>query len=82
MSGAGDLAALLQLHLTSGVGAVTYRKLVQVFGSVEGALSAPRDRLVEVQGIGPETAAAIVESRDEAAPAEPPVSYRSPYSPY
>jgi len=58
---------MLRLHLTSRIGAVTYRRLVSVFGSAEGALAAPRDRLTEVPGIGPETAAAIIESRSESA---------------
>jgi len=67
LSGDAELIPLLRLQLTSRIGAVTYRKLANVFGSAEGALAAPRDRLLEVPGIGPETAAAIVESRSDSA---------------
>ncbi len=63
MSGDADLTALLQLHLTSHIGSVTYRKLMSIFGSAEGILAAPRERLIEAPGVGPERAAAICESR-------------------
>jgi len=59
--------AILRLHLTDGVGAVTFRKLVSAFGSAEAALAAPRERLAEVEGIGERTAHEIASSRARSA---------------
>lgn len=61
--------AVLRLHLTHRVGAVTYRKLVRAFGSPEGALGAPAKRLAEIDGIGPNLAQSIVRSAEESDPA-------------
>ena len=60
-----DLKTLLRLHLTGGIGMVTFRKLVRKFGSPEAVLAAPTDRLAEVDGIGPKRSRLIAKSRDE-----------------
>ena len=59
--------AIFRLHLTGGVGALTYKKLVRAFGSPEGALAAPRSRLAEIDGIGGKRASLISEARNESA---------------
>lgn len=59
--------AIFRLHMTGGVGALTYRKLVRAFGSPEAALAAPRSRLAEIEGIGGKRAAMITETRSESA---------------
>ena len=62
-----EIEPLLRLHLTSGIGMVTYRKLLRRFGSPEAVLAAPADRLAELPGIGVQTANKITESRDASA---------------
>jgi DNA processing protein len=57
------LEDLLALHLTAGVGAVTYRRLLRTFGSVQGVLSAPAARIEEVEGVGPKRARALASGR-------------------
>jgi DNA processing protein len=61
--------AVLRLHLTHQVGALTYQKLLRVFGSPEAALAAPERRLAEVEGIGPKSARTITASRARSAEA-------------
>jgi DNA processing protein len=51
-----SLHELLALQLTAGVGAVTYRKLLRTFGSVQGILAAPASRIEDVEGVGPKRA--------------------------
>ncbi|HEY3323035.1 MAG TPA: DNA-processing protein DprA [Planctomycetota bacterium] len=58
-----SLLATLRLSKARGVGPVTYRKLVRVFGSAEAALAAPRQRLLEVPDITPRTADGIAEAK-------------------
>ena len=48
--------ALLTLNMLPGVGPWRKRMLVEFFGSVESALSAPEEALAKVHGIGPRLA--------------------------
>lgn len=57
--------AVLRLFLTSGIGIVTYKKLLSAFGSPLGILGAPHNRLTEIQGIGDVTASSIVSAREK-----------------
>jgi DNA processing protein len=52
-------AAWLGLALAGGVGGRTVTRLLRHFGSLEAALAAPRDALLAVPGVGPQTARAI-----------------------
>jgi len=54
----GRLRAYLRLHLADGVGAVTFKRLVENFGDVETAAKA-RGQWQRVEGIGPKTAEAM-----------------------
>jgi len=60
------LESILRLHLTDGVGAVTFANLVDRFNSASVALEAPAATLATVPGIGEATAQRIVASRAEA----------------
>ncbi len=55
----------LRLHLTSDVGPVRLRNLVNHFGSLEAALSASMAELERVERIGPQVAKAIFRSRSD-----------------
>ncbi len=54
---------LLALQLTAGVGAVTYRRLLRTFGSVQGILAAPAARIEEVDGVGSKRALSLVSGK-------------------
>lgn len=54
-----DLVSTLRLLHASGVGPVTFRRLVRVFGSAQAALSAPQQRLLEVPDVGRSVADSI-----------------------
>jgi DNA processing protein len=60
------LESTLRLHLTDGVGPVTFANLVERFGSADAALGASEQALMGVPGIGPVIARRIVDSRDKA----------------
>jgi DNA processing protein len=62
-----SLEELLALQLTGGVGAVTYRKLLRTFGSVQGILAAPPGLIEEVEGVGPKRAASLASGQGLAA---------------
>lgn len=62
-SAAPLLLDTLRLAHATGVGPVTFRKLVRVFGSPEAELSAPKERLLEVPDISPRIADAIRAAR-------------------
>lgn len=64
-SAASLLLDTLRLAHAAGVGPVTFRKLVRVFGSPEAVLSAPRERLLEVPDISPRSADAIRAARTD-----------------
>jgi DNA processing protein len=55
----------VRLSLVSGVGPLLRRALLERFGSSGAVLTASRDELQSVDGIGPKLAARIVASRDE-----------------
>jgi DNA processing protein len=57
--------AVLRLHVTPGIGPVTYKKLVRAFGSPEAALAAPHSRLAEIEGIGSVSARRMSSSRED-----------------
>jgi len=59
------LLASLRLERARNVGAVTYRRLVRVFGSAEAVLAAPRDRLLEVPDLMPRMADGIAAARND-----------------
>jgi len=65
MSSSDDLLPTLRLTHADGVGPVTYRRLVRVFGSPEAVLSAPQHRLVEVPEISPRVAESIRAARND-----------------
>ena len=56
---------LLQLQLACDVGPIRLRSLLRYFGSADDVFDASRASLERVEGIGPKTAAAILEARDE-----------------
>jgi DNA processing protein len=58
-----SLRELLALQLSAGVGAVTYRRLLRAFGSVQGILAAPASRIEEVHGVGPKRASGLASGR-------------------
>jgi DNA processing protein len=51
--------SLVALNLIDGVGPVRVRQLLEHFGDAPAILSAPRNRLLQVRGIGEDTAEAI-----------------------
>lgn len=57
--------AVLRLAHAEGVGAVTYRRLVRIFGSPQAALAAPEGRLLEVPDLGAASARAIRAAADD-----------------
>ncbi len=58
--------ALVALSLIPGIGAARVRALMARFGSAGAALSAPARRLAAVDGVGPQTAAAVVAGAGDA----------------
>jgi DNA processing protein len=65
-----ELRATLRLCLADGVGARTFQKLVEAFGSPRAALAAGPGQWRQVQGIGEKTAAAIESVTDADVDAE------------
>ena len=59
------LRSTLRLHLAEGVGALTFRRLIEAFGSVENVLAAPPSRWRQVKGLGDKTCRAIEAVTDE-----------------
>jgi len=70
MAKTGLLRSYLRLHLADGVGAATFRKLLEAFGNVETVANASEGRLRQVYGVGEKTAAAIRAVGDEQIDAE------------
>jgi len=61
---AEEVKKWLRLNLTDQVGAVTFKRLLEAFGSVDKALGATAGQLMGVEGIGAKTANQIAGSRD------------------
>ena len=57
--------ATLRLHLADGVGALTYRRLIEAFGSAGDVLTAGPGQWRRVKGVGPKTCLAIQAVTDE-----------------
>ncbi|MBN2582094.1 MAG: DNA-processing protein DprA [Planctomycetes bacterium] len=55
----------LHLALTPGIGAVSFRALLEHFGSAERALTASASQLAEVPGFGPKRADDVARARDQ-----------------
>lgn len=56
----------LAIHLISGLGAVSYRRLLARFGSAEGILRAPEEALASVDGLGASRLQTLVKMRQQA----------------
>ena len=59
------IRAVLRLHLAEHVGAVTYKKLIEAFGSAERAIEVGQSGWERVSGIGPAKALAIAAVSDQ-----------------
>lgn len=70
MTSTERVRAYLRLHLADGVGAVTFKRLVEAFGDVAEACGASAGMLQRVKGVGEKTAAAIAAVGDEQIDAE------------
>ena len=55
-----DFEGLLRLNMISGIGTITYRRLIEYLGSVKSILDCPKSRLEKIPGVGPKIAARIV----------------------
>jgi DNA processing protein len=65
-----SLEALVALNLLPKIGPVRVRRLLERFASAGAILSASKDRLMQVDGIGEETAGILVKWQDHADPAK------------
>jgi DNA processing protein len=65
MADTAAIEATMRLHLADGVGALTFRKLIEAFGSPGAALEAGPAGWRSVDGIGEKTSAAIAAVTDE-----------------
>src|SRR6478735_3334454 len=61
---ADDLVDSVRLSLVSGVGPLLRKALLERFGSPAAVLSASKDELQSVHGIGPKTASQILAARE------------------
>lgn len=64
-----SLEALVTLNLLPKIGPVRVRRLIDHFGDAANVLSAGKDALLRVDGIGPETATILTNWQDHADPA-------------
>ena len=55
-----DFEGLLRLNMISGIGTITYRRLIDYLGSVKTILDCPKSTLEKIPGVGPKIAARIV----------------------
>ncbi len=60
----------VRLHLADGVGAITFRRLIDHFGAIADVFAAGPEGVRRVDGVGPKTAQAIFAVEDEAVDAE------------
>ncbi|ODS32293.1 MAG: DNA protecting protein DprA [Candidatus Scalindua rubra] len=51
-----EIEDLVRLNMISGIGTITYRKLIEHLGSVKSILDSPRSKLEKIPGIGPKIA--------------------------
>jgi len=58
------LESIVRLNMTRGVGARTYYKLMDAFGSAEAITEAPKHSIEQIDGISDAVAEAIASSRD------------------
>ena len=70
MADSQTLRSALRLHLADGVGARTFDRLIEAFGSVEAAVAAGPGGWRQVRGIGEKTCQAIAGVNDEQVQAE------------
>lgn len=56
---------LLRLHLADGVGPIRLARLLARFGTVDDVLSASRNALQRVEGVGPAVAQAVLDARTD-----------------
>jgi DNA processing protein len=70
MSEPDVLRATLRLHLADGIGAVTFRRLVETFGSPQAVLAAPPGQWRQVERVGEAACAGIRAVTDEQVDAE------------
>ena len=54
-----DAEAYIALNMVPKIGPIRVRRLLEAIGSPVGVLSANKDSLLSVQGIGPDTAESI-----------------------
>lgn len=57
-----ELEELVQINLTRGIGSVTYKRLIDMFGSNRAILNAGRQELERVPGVGPKLSQNIVDA--------------------
>ena len=62
------LEAQVALNMLPKIGPVRVRRLLERFGAAAAVLGAPKDQLLRVEGIGPETAAILHRWQDHADP--------------
>ncbi|MBM3249403.1 MAG: DNA-protecting protein DprA [Candidatus Omnitrophica bacterium] len=65
-----ELEALVSLNLTLDIAGIRLKRLLEVFGKPQNILAAPRDKLLQVQGIGAKIAAKICALKKEDADRE------------
>jgi len=65
MSESKRLRAYLRVHLAAGVGATTFRRLVEAFGDVDAVVAASPRQWRAVEGVGERTAGAMAAVTDE-----------------
>ncbi|MDR4498313.1 MAG: DNA-processing protein DprA [Candidatus Scalindua sp.] len=60
-----DLEHILRLNMISGIGTITYRTLIEHFGSAKTILNSTKSKLESIPGIGPKIAERIVNGSKE-----------------
>ena len=60
-----DLEHILRLNMISGIGTITYRTLIEHFGSAKTILNSTKSELESIPGIGPKIAEKIVTGSKE-----------------
>lgn len=60
----GTAASYLRFHLAEGLGPLTFARLIERFGNIDGVLAASRNELADVEGVGPKRCDSILQARD------------------